>query len=417
MSGLETPVLFRVNPKKRLLIAPNAVLHYERRTMRYRLQQKSEGTEGRLGLLSTSHGEIETPIFMPVGTCATVKGMTPEELSELGSQIILGNTYHLMLKPGHELIRELGGLHKFMNWNKPILTDSGGYQIFSLGHRRYGKDQSRMHVKFESNGVTFQSDVDGGVKHYLTPEKAIEIQEALGSDIMMVLDECLPYPADEQAARKSMELSLAWAARSLAARTREDLLLFGIIQGGMYPHLRAEYIERLLASENSQRKFDGVAIGGLSVGEPSELLYEMTSVCTELMPEDRPRYLMGVGTPEDLLECIDRGVDMFDCVLPTRSARTGRLYTSKGDINIFNSRFARDNSPLDAECTCYTCKNYSRAYLNHLAKSQEILGARLNTLHNLHFYLSLLRNARCALMENRFPKFKSEILTSRQKGV
>jgi len=418
------------------------------------------GTRGRVGRLRTAHGVIDTPIFMPVGTRATVKAMAPYELREVGAQIILGNTYHLMLKPGHELIRELGGLHKFMGWDGPILTDSGGYQIFSLGRPRARAAAGSVAVKFEADGVTFQSDLDGGAKHHLTPEFAIEIQEALGSDIMMVLDECLPYPATEPEARRSMELSLAWAGRCLAARTRPELHLFGIVQGGMYPALRREYVERLLEMEHSPRDegpgtardegrsfaaltgtkdatpitavsslvprpsdrrerssielFGGLAIGGLSVGEPSELLYEMTARTCEYLPTDRPRYLMGVGTPEDLLHCIDAGVDMFDCVLPTRNARTGMLFTSFGDINITNSRYRRDPNPPDANCDCYTCRHFSMAYLHHLVKSDEILGARLGTVHNLHFYLRLLANARLALAGGTFSQFRRDVLARRQ---
>jgi queuine tRNA-ribosyltransferase len=371
------------------------------------------GTQGRRGRLRTAHGTIETPVFMPVGTQATVKAMTPHEVKALGAEIILGNTYHLMLKPGHELIAELGGLHTFMQWSGPILTDSGGYQIFSLGRDRgRAEDRGIIAVEFREEGVTFQSGIDGGARHFLTPEKAIAIQEALGSDIMMVLDECLAYPADEPTARTSMELSLRWAGRCQAARTREDLLLFGIVQGGMYPHLRSEYIERLLPIG-----CNGVAIGGLSVGEPSELLYEMTQHCCGQIPTVLPRYLMGVGTPEDLLTCIDYGVDMFDCVLPTRHARTGHLFTSRGDCNILNARFTQDPSPLDADCACYCCQNFTRAYLHHLAKTKEILGIRLNTLHNLHFYIGLLDGARRALQEGRYPQYQREVRERRVEGV
>ncbi len=377
-------------------------------------------TKGRLGRLKTAHGVIETPVFMPVGTQATVKAMTPEELKALGAQIILGNTYHLMLKPGHELIRELGGLHQFMGWNGPILTDSGGYQIFSLANAkdRTSDDAagSPIKVTLSEEGVAFQSPLDGGERHVLTPESAVHIQETLGSDIMMVLDECLPYPATEVQARTSMELSLRWAARCLTAHSYPALHLFAIVQGGMYPHLRTEYIERLLIDEAkvSGKTFAGIAIGGLSVGEPSELLYELAAHCAQHLPADRPRYLMGVGTPEDLLHCIDAGIDMFDCVMPTRHARTGQLFTNRGDINIHNARFARDPAPLDPDCDCYTCAHFSRAYLHHLAKAREILGIRLNTLHNLHFYLSLLGRVRRALRDGSFPQFKQATLTKRQ---
>jgi queuine tRNA-ribosyltransferase len=377
----------------------------------FELKKTSEGTRGRVGHIATSRGEIHTPVFMPVGTQATVKAMFPEELKDLGATIILSNAYHLHLRPGHQRIAQLGGLHKFMNWDRPILTDSGGFQLMSLSDLRH---------KSTEDGVEFQSHIDGGAKHVISPEISIEIQEALGSDIMMVFDECIPYPADEQTARKSMELSLIWARRSLEAR-KSDNALFGIIQGGMYKHLRKEYVERIvdlnqsLVTSHQSLPLDGVALGGLSVGEPNDLMYEMTAVSTEVLPKDKPRYLMGVGTPEDILECIDRGVDMFDCVLPTRNARNGFLFTSRGDLKIMQAKYADDPEPLDPNCKCYTCKNYSRAYLHHLAKANEILSSRLNTLHNLHFYLDLLKNARSALGQDRFPKFKENLLTRRKE--
>lgn len=374
--------------------------------------KSSSNTRARLGRVVTAHGAIDTPVFMPVGTRATVKAMTPEEVRDLGAQIILGNTYHLMLRPGHELIRELGGLHRFMGWAGPILTDSGGYQIFSLGTATTRGPQAgpAIKVRLTDDGVTFQSPLDGGAKHHLTPESAIAIQEALGSDIMMVLDECLAAGASEAETRRSMALSLRWAARSCAARTRTESLLFAIVQGGMFPQLRTEYIDRLL---QDQALFHGYAIGGLSVGEPPAQMYEIAAHCTARLPAELPRYLMGVGTPEDLLHCIDCGVDMFDCVLPTRHARTGLLFTSCGDLNIFNSRFTRDPQPLDPQCDCYTCRRYSRSYLHHLASAREILGARLNTIHNLHFYLRLLANARTAIAAGNFPEFKSTVLERR----
>jgi queuine tRNA-ribosyltransferase len=394
----------------------------------FTLEKTSKGTKGRLGSFTTAHGEVRTPVFMPVGTQGTVKAMTPEELESIGAQIILGNTYHLYLRPGHELIREFGGLHRFMHWDRPILTDSGGYQIFSLADLRR---------KFTDDGVVFQSHIDGGAKHHLTPELAIEIQEALGSDIMMVLDECTPYPADEAAARKSMELSLSWAGRCLATRTSKNAL-FGIIQGGMYPHLRKEYIERMMELEGagshnpkfvkrdsntpghespvtSHGRFDGFALGGLSVGEPIPLMYDLVEASAPLLPADRPRYLMGVGTPEDLVECIDRGIDMFDCVMPTRHARNGAIFTSRGDINIENARFRSDPTPLDPDCGCYACRNFSRAYVSHLFHAKEILSARLATLHNLQFYLDLVDRASLALREDRYPEFKRIFLESRKE--
>ncbi len=379
----------------------------------FKLIKKSRDTKGRLGKIQTNHGEIETPIFMPVGTQATVKAMTVDDLESLNAQIILGNTYHLFLRPGHEIIKSLGGLHKFMNWQKPILTDSGGFQVFSLADLRN---------KITDEGVEFQSHLDGGLKHLLTPELAIEIQESLNSDIMMVLDECIAYPATEKRAKEAMERSLLWAGRCLQART-SDNALFGIVQGGMYEHLRKEYIERLIeisttpdAVRCTPYEFDGYAIGGLSVGEPNELMWEYAELSADHLPEDKPRYLMGVGTPEDLLECIDRGVDMFDCVMPTRNARNSYLFTSKGDLNIKNAQFKADDRPLDENCTCPTCRKYSRAYLRHLAQAKELLSYRLNTFHNLHFYLNLLEQARLALRQDRYKEFKKEFLTKRKES-
>jgi queuine tRNA-ribosyltransferase len=377
----------------------------------FSVEKTGKETRGRTGLIKTAHGAIETPAFMPVGTQGTVKAMLPEELKKLGTQIILSNTYHLYLRPGYEIIKKLGGLHKFMNWDRPILTDSGGYQIFSLADLR---------SKINDEGVEFQSHIDGGGIHFLTPELAIEIQEALGSDIMMVLDECIPYPADEKQAKTAMERSLNWALRCLNARTTENAI-FGIVQGGLFPEMRREYIESLhdleVRSQKSEvrKVFDGYAIGGLSVGEPIPLMYEMAGVCTKLLPQDKPRYLMGVGTPEDLLECIDLGVDMFDCVLPTRNARNGHLFTSRGDLNIRNAEFIKDERPADEDCRCYTCRNYSRAYLRHLALAREINSSRLNTIHNLHFYLNLLERARCSLSNGNFVDFKREFIQRRKQ--
>ncbi len=368
----------------------------------FELNKTSKGTKGRRGHVSTSHGEVETPVFIPVGTQATVKAMLPEELKHLGASIILSNAYHLYLRPGHQRIKELGGLHRFMNWDRPILTDSGGFQLMSLSDLRHTST---------ADGVEFQSHIDGGTRHFISPEISLEIQEALGSDIMMVFDECIPYPSDEAAARRSMELSLAWATRSRAAR-RSDNALFGIVQGGMYEGLRREYVQRLL---DVPEGFDGFAIGGLSVGEPTDLMYEMTAISADALPQDRPRYLMGVGTPEDLLECIDRGVDMFDCVLPTRNARNGYLFTARGDMRIMQACYADDPHPLDEGCGCYTCRHYSRAYLHHLAKANEILSSRLNTIHNLHLYLDLLHNARSALEKDNFPEFKKNFLERRKE--
>lgn len=376
---------------------------YQNFMLSFKLKKEGVGTKGRLGIIKTLHGEVLTPVFMPVGTQATVKAMTPEELEDIGAEIILGNTYHLMLQPGHQLISRLGGLHKFMGWERPILTDSGGYQIFSLSKLR----------KLTDEGAQFQSDVDGGKTHILTPELAIEIQEALGSDIMMVLDECTPYPVSKDDARQSMELSLKWASRSLSAWKKRGLGLFGIVQGSIYEDLRREYIDQLA----ELRDLCGLAVGGLSVGEPTETMYKITDYCCGLLPKDKPRYLMGVGTPEDILECIDFGVDMFDCVLPTRNARNGMLFTSHGDINILNARFREDKAPIDPECGCYTCRRYSRAYLRHLAKSREILASRLATIHNLHFYIYLIREARLALENDNYSSWKMKFLEKRKKGV
>lgn len=359
--------------------------------MQFKIIKTTKNSKARTGKILTPHGEIQTPVFMPVGTQATVKALTPEELKEMGVEIILGNTYHLFLKPGHKVIQKLGGLHRFMNWDRPILTDSGGYQIFSLSKT----------LKVGLEGAFFQSPIDGGAPHLLTPELAVAIQEDLSADIMMVLDECLPYPAGQPQAKESMEISLDWARRSLEARQTEAAL-FGIVQGGMYPNLRKEYVDRLL----NIRTFDGYAIGGLSVGEPVEQMYELTFLCADSLPFDKPRYLMGVGTPQNLIECIDLGCDMFDCILPTRNARHGTIFTSKGVLHLRNGEYKEDPRPLDENCSCYTCQNYSRAYLRHLTLAKEILSARLCTLHNLHYYISLLRKARSAIEENRYSEFK-----------
>lgn len=368
--------------------------------MSFQLLKTVSSSKGRLGKITTPHGVITTPCFMPVGTQATVKAMTPEELKGLGAEVVLANTYHLFLKPGHKVIQKLGGLHKFMHWGGPILTDSGGYQIFSLAQAR----------KITEEGAYFQSPIDGGAPHTLTPELAIQVQEALGADITMVLDECLAHPASEDETRKSMEISLKWAARSLAAKTNHTLL-FGIAQGGMYPRLRKEYITRLLELSHPRtdvvsHNFNGFAIGGLSVGEPIPQMREIAAFCAQLLPKEKPRYLMGVGTPEDLVEMIGAGFDLFDCVLPTREARTGLLYTSSGIVNIRHAQFKEDGEPIEAGCTCYACQNYSRAYLRHLHMVKEILYARLATIHNLHYYFNLIRQARSAIQEDRYDEFK-----------
>lgn len=365
-------------------------------TPSFTLLGRDPGTAARRGRLHLLHGTVETPAFMPVGTQATVKAMSPEELETLGAEIILGNTYHLYLRPGHGLVKELGGLHKFMNWKRPILTDSGGYQVFSLSDRR----------KISENGVTFKSHLDGS-SHELTPELVVEIQEALGSDVMMVLDECPPHPSSREYLMKSLALTNRWALRSLAARKRPELALFAILQGGMEADLR-----RTAAEELSAHPFDGFAIGGLSVGEGRELMMSTLEAVTPHMPVEKPRYLMGVGTPGNLVEAVERGVDMFDCVLPTRNARNGMLFTSLGKIAIKNAEFARDDSPPDPACGCYACRNYSRAYVRHLYRAGEILAARLMTLHNLHYYQNLMRRIREAVECGVFGRFAQDFKNS-----
>lgn len=361
--------------------------------VRYELIKTCKQTGARLGRLHTPHGVIETPIFMPVGTQATVKAMTPEELKDIGSQIILSNTYHLYMRPGHDLIERAGGLHKFMNWDEPILTDSGGFQVFSLGPLR----------KIKEEGVEFRSHLDGS-KHFLSPEKATEIQNALGSDIIMAFDECAPYPADRQYVKNSLERTTRWLERCKAAhKYPERQALFGIVQGGMYKDLREQSAREITAID-----LPGYAIGGLSVGEPKEMMYEVLDYTVPLLPEDKPRYLMGVGSPDDLLEGVLRGIDMFDCVLPTRIARNGTAMTSQGKVVVRNASYAEDFSSLDPECDCYTCRNYTKAYLRHLIKCNEILGARLLTIHNLHFLLKMMENVREAIREDRLLDYKKD---------
>ena len=353
-----------------------------------RFEVLATSARARRGRITLDRGAIETPTFMPVGTAATVKAMTPEEVSATGAQVILGNTFHLMLQPGMEVIRAHGGLHDFMHWDGPILTDSGGFQVWSLAELR----------KLTEQGVTFRSPVDGS-KVFLGPEESMDIQSALGSDIVMVFDECTGYPATREQARHSMELSARWAARC-KAQYRGGGELFGILQGGMYPDLRLESLDRL-----RETGFDGYAIGGLSVGEPKEEMLDVLDAVAWRLPEDRPRYLMGVGTPRDLVDGVVRGIDMFDCVLPTRNARNGWLYTSEGSVKIRNSRYQLDTRPLDPACDCYTCRHYSRSYLRHLYRKNEILGARLCTLHNLHYYQNVMGRIREALEAGRFEAF------------
>lgn len=343
----------------------------------------------RRGRLTFPRGTIETPAFMPVGTYGTVKAMTTDEVLSTGAEIILGNTFHLMLRPGPEVIKAHGGLHRFMHWDKPILTDSGGFQVFSLTELR----------ELKEDGVTFRSPLNGALIH-LTPERSVEMQAILGADIVMVFDECLPYPSTEEIAQKSMRMSLRWAKRSKEAHGASQSALFGIIQGGVYPELRTESLQGL-----QEIGFDGYAIGGLSVGEPKEHMLAVLDHLCPLMPADKPHYLMGVGKPEDLIDGVLRGIDMFDCVMPTRNARNGHLFTSRGIVRIRNSEYRSDLQPLDANCSCYTCKNYTRAYLHHLFRSSEILGARLNSWHNLHFYQNLMRNLRCAIEQGKLDGF------------
>ena len=360
------------------------------------LLKKDEKTKARLGILHTPHGDIETPIFMPVGTQATVKAMTPEELKEMNAQIILSNTYHLHMRPTSELIKNAGGLHKFMNWDRPILTDSGGFQVFSLGELR----------KITEEGVHFQSHIDGS-RHFLSPEEAMRIQNNLGSDIMMAFDECPPYPATYEYVKKSIERTSRWAVRCKEAHKNTDnQAIFGIVQGGEYKDLREQSAKDLVALD-----FPGYAVGGLSVGEPKEIMYQVLDYTCDFLPENKPRYLMGVGSPDALFEGVIRGIDMFDCVLPTRIARNGTAFTSSGQIAIKNAKYREDFTPLDSECDCYTCRNYTKAYLRHLYKANEILSARLFSYHNLHFLLTLMENIRQAIREDRLLEYKEEFFT------
>jgi queuine tRNA-ribosyltransferase len=351
----------------------------------------------RRGTLELAHGVVETPAFMPVGTYGSVKAMSPVELRDIGAHIVLGNTFHLWLRPGLEVIEAHGGLHNFMGWDGPILTDSGGFQVFSLGALR----------KISEEGVKFQSPINGD-RCFLTPEESMRIQRVLNSDVVMIFDECTPYPADERQAADSMRLSLRWAARSKAAHAGNPNALFGIVQGGMHETLRDESLRELV-----NIGFDGYAIGGLSVGEPKEDMLRILTHTAPQLPVDKPRYLMGVGTPEDLVAGVSMGVDMFDCVMPTRNARNGWLFTRFGNIKIKNAQYRLDTRPLDESCGCYTCRNFSRAYLHHLHRIGEILGARLNTIHNLHYYQELMQGIRRAIEENRFGDFVAEFRQAR----
>ncbi len=361
----------------------------------FKLLNKCKATAARAGLLTTKHGQIETPIFMPVGTQATVKAVSPEELEDIGAQIILGNTYHLYLRPGTGIIDRFGGLHDFMHWPRPILTDSGGFQVFSLARLS----------KVTEEGYAFQSHLDGGANHLLTPEKSVQVQLVLNSDILMCLDQCIAYPADYAQAQAALAVTTRWAQRCKQTWQAHDNgnHLFGIVQGGMYPDLRSRS-----AAEIVSVGFPGYAVGGLSVGEPKALMYEMAAHTLPLLPADAPRYVMGVGTPADLVELTALGADMFDCVMPTRNARNGQLFTRLGTININNARHREDTGPIEEGCLCYTCRHYSRAYLRHLYQAREILAHRLNTIHNLHFYLNLVKKMRIAIIEGTFEQFRRE---------
>lgn len=373
----------------------------------FEILHKDRQTEARLGKLNTRHGEVTTPVFMPVGTKASVKTVSPHDLKDNEVEIILGNTYHLYLKPGHNVIRELGGLHKFTCWDKPILTDSGGFQVFSHSDLR----------KITEDGVEFQSYLDGS-RHFMTPEFSIEIQESLGADIIMTFDEPVPYPSTYEYSLKSTRLTTKWARRckekynfsspQSSLQSREEVnnrqLLFGIVQGGFYEDLRRNSIEDIAGIG-----FDGYAIGGLSVGEEKIRLYELTAYAAPLLPSDRPKYLMGVGTPEDIIKCVSMGIDMFDCVIPTRNARNGSLFTHGGKINIKNARYIKDESALDPMCGCYTCKNFSKAYLRHLFVSGEILSLRLNTIHNIHYYTNLMKSIRDAIAKDSMSELVKKV--------
>jgi queuine tRNA-ribosyltransferase len=361
--------------------------------VKYELIKECKNTRARLGRVHTPHGIIDTPAFMPVGTQATVKAMSPDELKDIGAQIILGNTYHLYIRPGHKLIEDFGGLHGFMNWDRPILTDSGGFQVFSLNELR----------KISEEGVEFKSHLDGS-KHFFTPEFVMEIEESLGADIMMAFDECIPYPCEKDYARKSMERTIRWLKRCKKAHTKTDKqALFGIVQGGTYKDLRIESAKMTVDVD-----LPGYAVGGLSVGEPKEVMNEVLEYTVPLLPKDKPRYLMGVGSPDSLIDGVIRGIDMFDCVLPTRIARNGTVMTSKGKLVVRNAEYARDSMPLDENCDCYTCRNFSRAYIRHLIKAGEILGGRLTTIHNLRFLQNLMTNVRTAIKEDRLLSYREE---------
>lgn len=358
--------------------------------MKFKVLKRESNSKARLGILKTPHSSIETPVFMPVGTQATVKTMTPDELKQIGANIILSNTYHLYLRPGHEIVREAGGLHNFMNWDRSVLTDSGGFQVFSLSKLRH----------IEEKGVTFRSHLDGS-KHFIGPETSIKIQNALGADIIMAFDECIPYPADYEYTKASTERTTRWARRCQEAHNNPKQTLFGIVQGGMYEELREKSAKDLVSLD-----FEGYAIGGLSVGEPKDLMYKMLDHTTDFLPEEKPRYLMGVGSPDDIFEGVQSGIDMFDCVMPSRIARNGTVYTKKGRLTVRNASYARDFTPLDPYCDCYVCRNYTRAYIRHLINVNEVLGIRLTTFHNMYFMLRLMEKIRKAISEDKLGEYK-----------
>jgi len=367
----------------------------------FQVLHQDSGCRARTGRLETAHGPISTPIFMPVGTNATVKAMRPENLQEVGAQIILANTYHLYLRPGHRLVKQLGGLHRFMAWDGPILTDSGGFQVYSLTELR----------KITEEGVTFRSHIDGS-PHLLTPELSIGIQEALGADIIMCFDECPPAEAERGYVERSLAMTTRWARRCKEAHCRTDQQLFGIVQGGRFSDLRQRSLQEL-----QEIGFDGYALGGLSVGEEKPVMHEVMDACSPLLPSDHPRYIMGIGTPEDLVEAVWRGYDMFDCVMPTRNARNGMLFTSQGRVNIKRKQYEDDQGPLDPDCSCYVCRTYSRAYLRHLFRSGEILSSMLNTHHNIAWYLNLMDRIRTAIAQDSFEAFRKEFYHHQQSEV
>lgn len=368
----------------------------------FKLLKEDPSSGARFGKIYTPHGEVNTPVFMPVATQGTVKSLIPETVRELGAEMILTNTYHLYLRPGHNIIKNLGGLHKFMNWNSPVLTDSGGFQIYSLGDLR----------KITDDGVVFQSHIDGS-RHFISPELAIEIQEALDSDIMMCLDECTPYPASFEEAEKSLDLTANWAGRCKKSKKNDNQALFGIIQGGIYPDLRMRAVENI----STNIGFDGYALGGLSVGEPREEMHSITEMITPLLPSNKPRYLMGVGTPKDIVSCVSYGIDMFDCVIPTRCARNGLLFTNREKVVIKHARYHDDDSPVDSTCDCYTCRNYTRAYLRHLYMAKEILAMNLNTIHNIRYFMHLMERIRTAIKDGIYREFKNSFLKSQDTAI